>query len=414
MSKAKLYSGTTSERIDRLDDFGILNAVDSQTLKETIPAHWPDHCNAWIENAIGYLPIPFGVANDIPINDQRYHLPLAIEETSVIAGLCKMGKLIRQQGSLTTKHLISDIIGQIPFKHVTMTQAMEMAWSKKVPQWIEETNKTVLKGLFKRGGGITNIKVHLKDPFLVVHIHCNPCDAMGANLINQAAEHLKSQLETFFEQKAITAILSNLNEPRAQATITLNGIHPEHAQKIADASQWAYLDPHRAATHNKGIFNGIDAMCIATGNDWRAVSAGGHAYAVKDGQYRALSQWNYQNQQLIGTLTLPMGIGTVGGVTKQHPIAKLSLAMLHNPDANTLAQLMVACGLLQNLAALYALTDDGIVAGHMRLHIANMVQDLDLSPKQKAQLELMLNNKLTQEGFITHSTIQQLLNEVDA
>lgn len=412
MSQPKLYSGSTTERIDRLDDHDILDADESQVLKDTIPKNWPDHCNAWIENAIGYLPIPLGVANDIPINNQRYHLPLAIEETSVVAGLCKIGKLVGQQGSLTTEHLQTDIIGQIPFKQVAMTDSMSQAWSKEVPKWIHATNTTVLKGIHQRGGGITDIKVHLKTPFLIVHIHCNPCDAMGANLINQAAEFLKPQLESFFGQKAITAILSNLNKPRVKATITLDGLDPDHAQKIADASQWADVDPHRAATHNKGIFNGIDAMCIATGNDWRAVSAGGHAYAARDGQYRALSQWTYQNKQLQGSLTLPMGIGTVGGVTKQHPIAKLSLAMLNNPDANTLAQIMVACGLLQNLAALYALTNDGIVSGHMRLHIANMIQDFDLTNEQKNKLEQILNAKLIADGYITHSTIQQCLHEV--
>lgn len=414
MSKPKLYTGNTLERIDRLNEHGILDSQKSTFLKETIPQNWPDHCNAWIENAIGYLPIPLGVANDIPINNQRYHLPLAIEETSVIAGLCKMGKLIRTNGTISTNHLTSDIIGQIPFKHVTLSLDLQKQLDEHIQTWIDETNTTVLSGLLKRGGGITHIDFKTHDPFLVVHIHCNPCEAMGANLINQAAEYLKPKFETLFQAKAITAILSNLNQPRAQATIKIHDLDPAHAQRIADASEWAKVDPHRAATHNKGIFNGIDAICIATGNDWRAVSAGGHAYAAKDGQYRGLSEWTYTNEELVGTLTLPIGIGTVGGVTKQHPIAQLSLAILNQPDANTLAQIIVACGLLQNLAALYALTDDGIVAGHMRLHIANMIQGLNLSSSTQSKLEVRLAEKLNQDGHITHSTIQKLLSEVDA
>lgn len=414
MSKPKLYTGNTAERIDRLNDHGILDSKKSAFLKATIPQDWPDHCNAWIENAIGYLPMPLGIANDIPINGITHHLPLAIEETSVVAGLCKMGKLIRTNGTISTKHLTSDIIGQIPFKHVTLSSELQKQLDTNIQAWIDETNSTVLSGLLKRGGGITHIDIQTHVPFLIVHIHCNPCEAMGANLINQAAEYLKPKFEKLFKAKAITAILSNLNQPRAQATIKLKGLDPAHAQSIADASAWAQVDPHRAATHNKGIFNGIDAMCIATGNDWRAVSAGGHAYAAKDGQYRGLSQWTYANEQLVGTLTLPMGIGTVGGVTKQHPIAQLSLAILNQPDANTLAQIIVACGLLQNLAALYALTDTGIVAGHMRLHIANMIQGLNLSATTQSKLEVLLAEKLNQDGHITHSTIQNLLREVKA
>src|SRR6056300_1724723 len=151
MSKPKLYTGNTLERIDRLNEHGILDSQKSTFLKETIPQNWPDHCNAWIENAIGYLPIPLGVANDIPINNQRYHLPLAIEETSVIAGLCKMGKLIRTNGTISTNHLTSDIIGQIPFKHVTLSLDLQKQLDEHIQTWIDETNTTVLSGLLKRG-----------------------------------------------------------------------------------------------------------------------------------------------------------------------------------------------------------------------------------------------------------------------
>lgn len=412
MSKAKLYEGTTTERIDRLADYGIIHSKHCSVLKETIPKNWADNCNMWIENAVGYLPMPFGIANNIPINDKLYHLPLAIEETSVIAGLCKMGKLIREQGKLTTKHLTSEIIGQVPFKDITMTDAMQQQWSILTKAWIEETNLSVLSGLLKRGGGITNIDFKIHQSFFIVHIHCNPCDAMGANLINQAAEFLKPKLETFFKSKAITAILSNLNQPRVEATIEIKNFDPVHGQNIVSMSEWANVDPHRASTHNKGIFNGIDAMCIATGNDWRAVSAGGHAYAARDGQYRGLSNWSYSNQKLIGKLIMPIGIGTVGGVTKQHPISKISLEMLDQPDADTLAQIMIACGLLQNLAALHALTNDGIVAGHMRLHITNMVQDLNLSKEKASLLQHHLEEKLKSDGHITHSIMKQLLDRV--
>lgn len=413
MSQPKLYTGNTVDRIERLINHGIIHKDSAKFLKNTIPSQWSDHCNAWIENAIGYFPMPLGIANDIPINEKIYHLPLAIEETSVIAGLCKMGKLIRQKGTLNTKPLNSEIIGQVPFKHVKFNDMLAKAWHKKTDGWIEETNRIVLQGLKKRGGGITKIVIHHHNPFLVVHIHCDPCDAMGANLINQAAEYLKPKFETFFNAQAITAILSNLNQPRVNASIILDDFDPEHGEKIEAISEWANIDPHRAATHNKGIFNGIDAMCIATGNDWRAVSAGGHAFAVKDGQYRALSQWNFKDKQLKGTLSIPMGIGTVGGVTKQHPIAKLSLDILNNPNANELAQIIVACGLLQNFAALYALTDDGIVSGHMRLHIANMIKEQTLSHETEILLKQRLEQTLKDSGHITQSTLKTLIDEIE-
>lgn len=412
MKYTKLYEGQTQDRIDRLVQQGYIHPGAAHTLNQSIPHTWPDHANTWIENAIGYWPMPLGIANDIPINGTLYQLPLAIEETSVIAGLCKMGKLLRQQGSLTTQHLTTEIIGQVPFAKVNLTTELEKQWHQQCLQWIDEANQKVVPGLYQRGGGVKDIQIHPCHDMVVIHILCDPCDAMGANLINQVAEFLKPKFEACLNAKAITAILSNLSQPRVHATISINNLDPEHAQRIVAASKWAYLDPHRAATHNKGIFNGIDAMCIATGNDWRAINAGGHASAVREGQYRGLSEWHLQDDQLIGTLSLPMAVGTVGGVTQKHPLAQLSLDLLGKPDAKTLAQLMVACGLLQNLAALFALTDDGIVAGHMRLHIANLIQTLNLDPQQAKQLQILAEETLDHQGYITLSTIQKLLSEM--
>lgn len=414
MSPTKLYQGNTSDRILRLSKLGIISAEAANWLQSTQPTNWADHVNTWIENAIGYWPMPLGIANDIPINNQIYHLPLAIEETSVVAGLCKMGKLLRHQGHLTTEPLQSEIIGQVPFKDLVLDEAMRQDWHKQCPKWIDIANEKVVPGLYQRGGGVTQLSLHQKANFLVVHIHCDPCDAMGANLINQISEHLKPYFETFFKHSAITAILSNLNLPRVKAKINIKDLEPSHAERIMTASQWAHADSNRAATHNKGIFNGIDAMCIATGNDWRAVSANGHAYAVKDGHYRSLSTWSYEAGELVGELTLPMSIGTVGGLTKQHPIAQLSLDILNQPNAQTLSELIVACGLLQNLAALYALTDNGIVKGHMKLHLANLIQTLDLDQVDAERLKALCALKLEKDGFITQSNVKALLVEMSS
>lgn len=408
MSQIKLYQGSIASRIERLQKAGVLHADTASQLFALMPAAWSNYANHWIENAIGYWPMPLGIANDIPVNDQILMLPLAVEETSIIAGLCKMGKLVRQHGQLKTQHHRTIAKGQIPFKGVTLTQHQIDQLKQNMPTWIGMANTQIVPGLHRRGGGLLKINWVIKDHWLIIEFELDPCDAMGANLVNQVAEFLKPKLEACLDATATTAILSNLTPVRASASITLSGLSAAHAKRIADASEWAQVDSGRAATHNKGIFNGIDALCIATGNDWRAVNAAGHAYAARNGQYQGLSTWSYHDDQLHGKLALPIPIGTVGGVTRQHPIAQLSLDVLGQPNADQLAQYMVACGLLQNLAALYALTSDGIVSGHMRLHINNLIQPYSLNQQQSLLLKALCEAHLERTGAITATDVKHL------
>lgn len=413
MSQTKLYEGSIVSRIERLQAAGILHPDAATQLLALMPAAWSSHANHWIENAIGYWPMPLGIANDIPINDQILMLPLAVEETSIIAGLCKMGKLVRQHGQLVTQHHQTIAKGQIPFKGVALSQNQIDQLKQIIPTWIAMANSQIVPGLYRRGGGLLTIDWVTKGNWLIIEFELDPCDAMGANLVNQVAEYLKPKLETCLAATATTAILSNLTPIRASAAITLSGLSEDHAKRIADASEWAQLDTGRAATHNKGIFNGIDALCIATGNDWRAVNAAGHAFAARHGQYQGLSTWSYHDNQLHGELALPIPIGTVGGVTRQHPIAQLSLDLLGQPNADNLAQYMVACGLLQNLAALYALTSDGIVSGHMRLHINNLIQPYSLPLEHGATLKSLCESHLKQTGAITATDVEHLYRNMN-
>jgi hydroxymethylglutaryl-CoA reductase len=211
------------------------------------------------------------------------------------------------------------------------------------------------------------------DIMAVIHIMMDPCDAMGANIMNQACEFLKPVVEDLTGEMVTMCILSNLVDTKlTRARIEIPNVDPAMGQRIEEASRFARLDPYRAATNNKGVLNGMDPILIATGNDWRAVEAGIHAYASRDGQYRSITDWRMQGSTLVGTLEAPIVVGTVGGVTKLHPTARICLQMLRVESASHLSRIIAAVGLVQNLGALKALTTVGIIEGHMKLHIKNL------------------------------------------
>lgn len=368
---------TYNERLKLLNDANVLSEQDLNYLKHG-GLQDISLAEKFVENVIGYFQLPMGVATNFNINGKDYVIPMAVEETSIIAAASKTAKWVRENGSITTEVIGTDIIGQIQFAKVQNFELFEKQILQQKNYLIESANREVAFGLVNRGGGVSDLKVRKLDRgdgymMAIVHIYMNPCDAMGANVINQVCEYLKEPLEQFTSEKVTMCILSNLVDSKiTRATVTMNNIDPELAQKIEEASRFAELDPYRAATNNKGVLNGIDPILIATGNDWRAVEAGIHAYASRDGQYRSITRWRKVDNKLIGVFEAPVIVGTVGGVTTLHPSAKISMKMLGVTSANELSCIMAAVGLVQNLGALRALTTVGIIEGHMKLHIKNL------------------------------------------
>ena len=335
-----------------------------------------------IENVVGLHAIPLGIALNFLVNGRDVLVPMAIEEPSVVAGASFMAKLARAGGGFIAQADPPEMIGQIQLLGVSDLSAAQKAIVEQKGRLLGEISDLdpVLKRL---GGGPKDLEVRLMDaspigPFLVVHLIYDVRDAMGANAVNTAVERLAPQLEAISGGKAHLRILSNLSDRRlakAQCTIPFSELafgdyQPEEVRDgIIAAWAFAVVDPYRAATHNKGIMNGIDPVVIATGNDWRAVEAGAHAYAARSGQYRSLSTWGQDEQgNLVGSLEVPMAVGIVGGATRVHPTARAALKLMGVAGAQELAEIIVSVGLAQNLAALRALATEGIQRGHMGLH----------------------------------------------
>lgn len=405
------------QRYQRLLDSGILNKEDIVYLQQSVATDVIQLAEQCIENAIGCFPLPLGVAVNLTIDKRDYVVPMAIEETSVIAAVSHMAKWIKQHGEITTEIQGNEIIGQIQIAKVKNFLAFKNSIDMAAPELIQLANKQVVPNLVARGGGVTRITVREiarddGDIMAVIHVFLNPCDAMGANLINQVCEFLKEPIEQLTHEKINLCILSNLVDGKlTKATITLKNIDPIVAEGIEEASIFAESDPYRAATNNKGVLNGIDAVVIATGNDWRAVEAGVHAYAARSGQYQSLTTWRRNNNDLIGTLVAPIIVGTVGGMTRLHPTAQLCLRMLNIKHADELARVIAAVGLVQNLAAIKALSGAGIVQGHMKLHIRNMLLAMSASEKEQKAVKPQLEKFLKTHGKITESDVKKIMSD---
>lgn len=332
-----------------------------------------------IENSIGYFQLPLGIATNFHIDGCDHVIPMAVEETSIIAALSKTAKWIRQQGEITTEVVGNSIIGQIQLARVSNVQRFSAIFHEHRASLIDLVNQDVAQSMVKRGGGVMDMQLRtLARPdggeMVVIHLSMNSCDAMGANIINQVLEYLKTPIENLTGEQVTMCILSNLNDEKlTTARIIIQNVDPIQGARIQDASLFAEIDPYRAATHNKGVMNGIDPVVIATGNDWRAVEAGVHAYATRNGRYEAITRWRYQEGVLTGELTAPIIVGTVGGVTALHPSASMCLRMMKVTSANQLSRVIAAVGLVQNLGALRALCTEGIIQGHMKLHIDNLL-----------------------------------------
>lgn len=405
------------ERLQTLVEMGALTNEDVRFLSKG-GLHDFALGEKFIENVIGYFQIPLGVATNFRIDGVDHMIPMAVEETSIVAAASKTAKWIRDSGSITTSTLGQDIIGQIQLAKVSSFPEFKAKINDKKKEFIEISNREVAFGLVRRGGGVKDILVReIARPdggtMAVLHVYMNAVDAMGANIMNQVCEFLKQPIEELTGERVTMCILSNLVDSKlTKAQVVIEKIEPELAAKIEEASLFAELDSYRAATNNKGVLNGMDPILIATGNDWRAVEAGVHAYAVRDGKYRSITKWRREGRLLVGELIAPIIVGTVGGVTALHPTAGMCMRMMGSPSAAELSRLIAAVGLVQNLGALRALTTVGIIEGHMKLHIKNLSLGAGASEREMPFMVKKLEEVLALKKRISLSHAIEALQEI--
>jgi len=356
----------------------------------------------FIENTISNYYMPYGIAPNFVINGKHYVVPMAIEESSVVAAASLVGKFWSDKGGFRASVLSTVKVGQVHFMYGGSKTDLESYFLSKKTDLLKST-ETITENMRKRGGGILEIELRdktdeLKD-YYQLHVTFETKDSMGANFINSCLEAMAQNFEKE-DIQIVMSILSNyIPECLVQAEVSceVEKLHPTNgllfAKKMKQAVDIANVDPHRAVTHNKGVMNGIDAVVIATGNDFRAVEAGVHAYAARSGKYKSLTACNIENGVFTFSIQIPLALGTVGGLTSTHPLSKLSLEMLQNPSAKELMQIIAVAGLAQNFAALRALTTTGIQEGHMKMHLVNILNQLEASQEEKQNITKQLSGK---------------------
>jgi len=380
-----------------------------------------DQADHMIENVIGLHTLPLGIALNFVINGRQVLVPMAIEEPSVVAGASFMAKLVRAGGGFSAETTPPEMIGQLQILDVADLGAAEDALYTEKEHLLSEAAK-VDPLLQELGGGPRDIEVRKFNrsavgPFIVLHLIYDVRDAMGANAVNTAAERLAPLVESITGGKVHLRILSNLADrrlARARCMVPLSELAfadysgSEVIQGVIAAWAFAAADTYRAATHNKGIMNGVDAVVIATGNDWRAIEAGAHAYAARNGRYTSLSTWGKDDQgNLVGSLEMPLAVGIVGGATRVHPGARAALKLMGVHTAAELAEIIVSVGLAQNLAALRALATEGIQRGHMSLHARQVAIAAGARDEQINRLA----QQLVAEGTVRIDRAEQILNQ---
>ena len=382
-----------AERIEKLAQAGLLSEEGLQTVRDndTLPLSL---ANEMVENVLGTLALPFGLAPGFQVDGQEVQVPMVTEEPSVIAAASYAAGLIKRSGGFQTQVHKRQMIGQVALYDVSNREKASQAITEAKEDLLQLANQAY-PSIVKRGGGARDLWTEVKADFLICYLSVDPKEAMGANMLNTMLEALVDPLVDLSGGQGLMAILSNLATDalvtaRCKIDYRFLSRDPkeaaEIAQKMALASQLAAVDPYRAATHNKGIFNGIDAVVLATGNDWRAIEAGGHTYASLTGQAQGLSSWIHHPEQQVleGQLTLPMPIATKGGSIGLNPSVQVAHELLGNPDAQTLARIIVSVGLAQNFAALKALVSTGIQHGHMKLQAKSLALLAGATPSEVA------------------------------
>jgi hydroxymethylglutaryl-CoA reductase len=408
---SKFYKKTLSERQSTIHEW----TQNDSTFSILETGLQIEQASNMIENAIGIYGLPLGIATNFLINGKDYLIPMAIEEPSVVAAASNAAKLAREGGGFTTRSNESVMIGQI--------QVLDLPDIRDALSKLEENKSALISkanetggSIVRRGGGARDLifrilKHELTGKMIIIHLLFDVQDAMGANAVNTAVEYIADDITRITGGRVNLKILSNLSDQRkayAQCTVPRQLLPSNTAERIVEANIFAEIDPYRATTHNKGIMNGIDAVVIATGNDWRAVEAGAHAFAARGGSYTSLTQWR-QNEtgDLVGSIELPLAVGIVGGATRVHPTAQLALQILGVDSARELAEVMAAVGLAQNLAAIRALATEGIQQGHMRMHARQLALAAGASPEKVSAIV----EQLILEGNIRLERAKALVEE---
>ncbi len=414
------YNFSLEERLAEVARRGDLSAGDIAILKgdTSLTLDQADHM---IENVVGLFSLPLGIALNFVVNGREVLVPMAVEEPSVVAGASFMAKLVRAGGGFIADSTAPEMIAQIQVLDVPDLDLAREKVLEGIDRLLSEAAQ-VDPLLIKLGGGPRDLEVRIIQdspigPFLVLHLIYDVRDAMGANAINTAAERIAPTIEELTGGRTLLRILSNLADrrlSRARCTIPLSklafGDYSSTDVRDGIIAAWAFADsdPYRAATHNKGIMNGVDAVVIATGNDWRAIEAGAHAYAARNGTYTSLSSWGCdEGGNLIGSLEIPMAVGTVGGATKVHPTAGVALKLMGVETASQLGEIIVSVGLAQNLAALRALATEGIQRGHMNLH----ARQVAIAAGAEGDIIERLAEQLATENSVRVDRAEEILRE---
>jgi hydroxymethylglutaryl-CoA reductase len=422
------------EKINWITNAYFLNPTEA---KESLIKYWNADDNLqklhdeFIENTLTNFYLPYGVAPNFIINGKGYTIPMAIEESSVVAAASKAAKFWGERGGFKTTIINTEKIGQVHFLFNGSVEKLTAFFTQTKPCFFSDTHE-ITKNMQKRGGGILDIELRDKTSeianYFQLHATFNTKDSMGANFINTCLEQFAKTLEAKAndydgftpEEKNVQIIMSILSNyvpncvVRAEvscpveqlsesATIDAN----EFAQKFATAVKIAEVEPYRAVTHNKGIMNGIDAVVLATGNDFRAVEAGIHAYASKSGHYSSLSHVKIENGIFTFWMDVPLALGTVGGLTSLHPLVKFSMELLQKPSAEELMQIVAAAGLAQNFAALRSLTTTGIQQGHMKMHLMNILNQHQANKEEKQKIVAYFK-----DTTVTHSLVIDYLEKL--
>ncbi|MCD6529669.1 hydroxymethylglutaryl-CoA reductase, degradative [Candidatus Bathyarchaeota archaeon] len=409
------YKLKPRERLEIVKEFASLTAEEVDALINTgsLPIELADRM---IENVIGAIPIPIGIAVNFLINGKDYMIPMAIEEPSVVAAASNAARIARRSGGFQADCTRSVMIGQIQCVGIKDPYRAKMEVLSAKDEILEKANEQDPL-LVSLGGGAIDLEARVIEsrsgPMLITHLLVDCKDAMGANAVNTMAEAVAPIIERITGGRVYLRIISNLATKRlarAWTKIDKEAVGGEEVvDGIVEAYNFASADPYRAATHNKGIMNGVIAVAIATCNDHRALEAGAHAYAAISGKYLPLSVWEKnEDGDLVGSIELPMAVGTVGGATRVHPIAKICLKILGVKSANELGKVMAAVGLAQNLAALRALADEGIQRGHMKLHARNIA----IQAGAKGELIDLLVQRMVEERKIRLDRAKELLREL--
>ncbi len=387
----------------------------SSAVKEQIKEFWHTDLekqkifDEFSENTLTNFFSPYGVVPNVKVNGELFCVPMVTEESSVVAAACKSAKFWFYRGGVETRVQGVEKIGQIHFIYKGRKEKLFKLFKEKKREFLDSINN-LSHNMRKRGGGPLSLDIldkgRLEPHYYQLYATFDTCDAMGANFMNSILESLGKKLSSMDKNiQIIMCILSNYNpnclayaqvscpvDDLTDSSHDMNG--EDFAQKFSRAVNIANVDIYRAVTHNKGIFNGIDAVVLATGNDFRAVEACGHAYASRSGRYRSLSTCHVKNHVFTFSLEMPLSLGTIGGLTKLHPMAEFSLKLLKSPTAPKLMEITAAMGLIQNFAALKSLITNGIQKGHMKMHLLNILNQLEADEEEKKRMVEIFSNRV--------------------